>query len=410
MTVPAKLPPADLFTALAETAPTARSYGRRASDARLASQAVAVLRTRADFEALATEWQAFETSCSGALFFQSAGWVRTVFDFEAERGNADFDPVIVTLRDGDGLKAILPLERIKTRLRTMLVPLGDRFSQISDALVADGVVARDALAPLLKAAIAAAPADLISLQKVRAGSRLEAGLGRPIRTGELAGAPFENLTDWADFEAYFQSIRTKTRKNLRSSRNRLSRDGTLEHHVATGGEALRETMLRTIFGRAGRLEEQGLTSRAFSDPAFAKFCSSLVDHPEVGLMAMSLTLNGEPLSEQWGFVHNGRYYIFMTTRDFTSSEESPGKLHMKDAMEVAFEKGLKTVDFMTPIMPYKQTWCRQVTEVHDYALPVTLKGMLLVQVWDKALRPFAKHVFSQLPQGFRQFVMKRLGR
>jgi CelD/BcsL family acetyltransferase involved in cellulose biosynthesis len=402
--------PGDMFEAIAATAPQATSYGRRATGLRVGSHAVAVLRTRADFEALAGEWQALEASCTGALFFQSAGWVRTVFDFEAERGNAGFDPVIVTLHDADGLKAILPLERIRTRLRTMLVPLGDRYSQISDALVADDLPARDTLAPMLKAAIAAAPADLVSLQKVRAGSRLAAGLGKPIKTGEVTGAPFENLTDWADFDAYFQSIRTKTRKNMRSSRNRLSRDGVLEHHVVTGGEGLRETILRTIIGRAGRLEEQGLTSRSFSDPAFAAFCSSLVDHPDVQLMAMSLTRNGEPLSEQWGFVHNQRYYIFMTTRDFGSSEESPGKLHMKDVMEVAFAKGLKTVDFMTPIMPYKLTWCRQVTEVNDYALPITLKGVLSIHLWDKAFRPFAKHVFSQLPQGFRQAVMKGLGR
>ncbi len=402
--------PGNMFEAIAATAPQATSYGRRATDLRVGAHAIAVLRNRADFEVLAAEWQAFEATCSGALFFQSAGWVRTVFDFEVERGNTGFDPVIVTLRDADGLKAILPLERIRTRLRTVLVPLGDRYSQISDALVADDMAARDTLAPMLKAAIAAAPADLVALQKVRAGSRLAAGLGQPIQTGEVAGAPFENLGDWADFDAYFQSIRTKTRKNLRSSHNRLSRDGALEHQVVTAGEELRETILRTIFGRAGRLEEQGLTSRSFSDPAFAKFCSSLVDHPDVSLMAMSLTLNGEPLSEQWGFVHNGRYYIFMTTRDFGSSEESPGKLHMKNVMEVAFAKGLKTVDFMTPIMPYKQTWCRQVTEVYDYALPITLKGMLSIHLWDKAARPFAKHVFSQLPQGFRQAVMKRLGR
>lgn len=402
--------PANLFEALAETAPLGQSYGRRAADARFASQTIAVLRGRADFEALASEWRAFEVTCPGALFFQSAGWVRTVFDFEAARGNADFDPVIVTLREGGALKAILPLERISTRLRRMLVPLGDRFAQVSDALVADGMVARDVLAPMLKAAIAAAPVDLVSLQKVRAGSRLEAGLDRPICTGQAVGAPFEPLGEWADFDAYFQSIRVKTRKNMRSSRNRLMRAGKLEHRISRGGEALREIVLRTLYGRAGRLEELGLTSRAFSDPAFAKFCSSLADHPEVELMAMSLTLNGEPLSEQWGFVHNGRYYIFITTRDFALSEESPGKLHMKDVMEAAFAQGLSTVDFMTPVMPYKLTWCRQVTEVNDYALPVTLKGMLLVQLWDRSLRPFAKHIFGRLPQGFRQFVMRRLPR
>ena len=59
-------------------------------------------------------------------------------------------------------------------------------------------------------------------------------------------------------------------------------------------------------------------------------------------------------------------------------------------------------------MPYKTTWCRKVTEVGDFVLPVTLKGLLLAYVWDKALRPFAKHVFSQLPQGFRQGILRRV--
>ena len=61
----------------------------RASSSRLAGRDGAPHPCR--FRGVAAEWQAFETSCSGALFFQSAGWVRTVFDFEAERGNADFD-------------------------------------------------------------------------------------------------------------------------------------------------------------------------------------------------------------------------------------------------------------------------------------------------------------------------------
>lgn len=402
--------PAETFrAAIGAGVPLTAPQSRAAAAARAAAQDIAVLTTRADFDALAAEWQVLETGCSGALFFQSAGWVRAVFDFEARRGNAAFEPVIVVLRRAGQLKAVMPLERISTSLRRMLVPIGDRYSQVSDALIADDMVASDALPALLKAAIAAKPADLISLHKVRAGSRLEAGLANPIRTGETNGAPFEQLGDFADFDAYLQSIRAKTRKNLRSSRNRLSREGVLEHHVRRGGEALREAMLRTIAGRAGRLEEQGLTSRAFSDPAFAAFCSSLVDHPEIELMAMSLTLDGVPLSEQWGFAHNGRYSIFMTTRDFGSSEESPGKLHMKDVMEAAFAQGLKTVDFMTPIMPYKLTWCRQVSVVNDYALAITPRGMLLIHLWDRTLRPLAKHAFSQLPQGFRQFVMKRLG-
>jgi CelD/BcsL family acetyltransferase involved in cellulose biosynthesis len=371
---------------------------------------VAVVRTRADFDAIAGEWLALEDECAGALFFQSTGWVRAIFDFEASRGNAAFQPIIVTLRRDGQLRAVLPLELITSPLRKMLAPLGDRYLQVSDALIADDLVARQAMIPMLKAAITTTRCDLVSLQKVRAGSRLEAGLGAAIRTGPAGGAPFERLTDWADFQSYFASLKPKTRKNMRSSRNRLARDGALTHSIAVGPDAIRDVVLRTIAGRAERLEDQGLTSRAFSDPAFADFCAQLTSQPGVELTAMSLTLNGQSLSDQWGFIHQGRYYIFMTSREFGSSEESPGKLHMKDVMDVAFQRGIDTVDFMTPVMPYKLTWCRQVTTVSDYSLPVTIKGLLLAKLWDHTLRPFAKHIFMQLPHGLRQRLLRRRGK
>ena len=151
---------------------------------------------------------------------------------------------------------------------------------------------------------------------------------------------------------------------MRSSRNRLSRDGALEHRVATGGETVRETMLRTIAGRAGRLEEPGPHLTRLLRPSLHRILSPPSTHqPDVELTAMSLTLDGEPLSDQMGLRPQGRYYVFMTSRDFSSSEDSPGELHMKDVMEAAFARGIETVDFMTPIMPYKLTWCREVATV-----------------------------------------------
>jgi CelD/BcsL family acetyltransferase involved in cellulose biosynthesis len=368
---------------------------------------VEIVRDRAGFESIAAEWLELEAECIGALFFQSTGWVRAIFDFEASR-NSRFEPVIVTLRRDGKLRAVLPLELIATPMRRILAPLGDRYIQISDALIASDLVARDALTLMLKAAITTTRCDVVSLQKVRAGSRLASGLSNPIRTGPAGGAPFERLTDWADFDSYFASLKPKTRKNMRSSRNRLARGGVLEHRIAKDPEMVREVVLRTIAGRAGRLEDQGLTSRSFSDPAFTEFCAALTDQPGVELTAMTLTRDGVPLSDQWGFVHKDRYYIFMTSRDFGSSEESPGKLHMKDVMEAAFLRGIDTVDFMTPVMPYKLTWCRQVATVRDYSLAVTLKGLLLVHIWDHALRPFAKHIFTQLPTALRQALMKRV--
>jgi len=369
--------------------------------------AIAVLRSREEFEAIAADWQALEAEVPGATFFQSAGWARAIFAHEGKRSG--LDPVIVTLRKCGRLVAVLPLQRLSGGL-SILTPLGDGFAQFSDMLAADILDPAETAAKLIAAALAAAPCDLISLHKVRDDGHLVAGLRHAVETGEEQGAPFERLSEWADFDAYFGSIRAKTRKNMRSSRNRLSRDGLLEHRMAADEAETRAAVARIVEGRADRLKEQGLTSRAFADPGFAGFCESLVGMDGIEIMALSLNRDGQPLSEQWGFVHNGRYYIFMTSRDFGASEESPGKLHMKDVMETCFARGIETVDFMTPIMAYKQTWCRQLTGVRDYAIPVTFKGWARIHIWDRCVRPGLKRLFTALPASLRAVLLRATGR
>jgi CelD/BcsL family acetyltransferase involved in cellulose biosynthesis len=123
---------------------------------------------------------------------------------------------------------------------------------------------------------------------------------------------------------------------------------------------------------------------------------------------MSLTHNGTPIAEQWGFVHGGRYYAFVASRDFTMGEESPGKLHLKNVIETGFTRGLSTVDLLVPVMPYKLTWASGVTEVQDYAVPVSLKGRARVHLWDQMLRPLVKAAYLALPQGVRTRLMAAL--
>ncbi|WP_375451078.1 GNAT family N-acetyltransferase [uncultured Devosia sp.] len=389
--------------------PDDRPQVRPAAVASIAGQGLSVIRTAAQFEALAPEWLALETEADGAQFFQSAGWARAIFAFEAARDTGRFDPIIVALRQNGRLRAVLPLERLGGALR-ILVPLGDGFAQFTDLLCAPDLDTKAAVDAMLAAAIKAAPCDLVSLHKVRSDGHLVAGLSGAVQTGEALGAPFERLTDWADFEGYFASIRPKTRKNMRSGRNRLEREGPLEHRIALGDAAIGAVVARIVAGRANRLKEQGLTSRAFADRDFAGFCAGLAGAAGIEVMALSLCRDGEPLSEQWGFVHGGRYYIFMTSRDFGSSEESPGKLQMKDVMQASFARGIRTVDFMTPIMPYKQTWCRQLAQVRDYAIPVTPKGWLRINLWDRRARPRLKRVVNGLPKPLRTALLRLVGK
>lgn len=366
-----------------------------------------VLRSREALDAMAHRWQGLERFSQGANLFQSLGWARSIFDFEASRGNSAFDPVIAIIEDGQRLVGVLPLERVRTGARSLLVPLGHAFAQISDVLLAPGVEPVAAVAQLLRSAIQAAPSDGVSLLKVRAGSALALGMPNThIMTGEEQGAPYVALDAFPDFATYFATVRTKTRKNMRNARNRLEREGSLEHRVITDPSEQMALITRTLGGRADRLKAQGLTSRAFRDGGFIGFCKSLVARGDMSILAFSLQHNGHPLAEQWGFVAGGRYYAFVASRDFSNSDESPGKLHLREIIEACAQRGLKGCDLGVPVMPYKLTFATETIALHDYALPITPRGWLLIQLWDVRLRPSLKRLMLGMPAGARAGLMR----
>lgn len=370
----------------------------------------AALRTRDQLEALAQRWQGLERLAGGFGLFQSLGWARAVFDFEAARGNADFDPVIAILEDGQRLVGLLPLERVRTGARSLLVPLGHAFGQISDVLLDPHVDAAEAVGHLLKAANAAAPSDGVSLLKVRDGSALARGMPENhVQTGEEQGAPYVALDAFPDFASYFSTVRTKTRKNMRNARNRLEREGTLAHQVVTAPAEQLALIERTLGGRADRLKEQGLTSRAFRDGGFLAFCRSLPARPDMAVLAFSLTHQGRHLAEQWGFVHGGRYYAYVASRDFSHSDESPGKLHLREIIEACAERGIRGCDLGVPVMPYKLTFATETLVVRDYALSLTPRGWLVFQVWDMRLRPGLKRLLLATPARLRALLLRLVG-
>ena len=369
-----------------------------------------VIRDRAGIEAIADRWLGLEAYGKGFNLFQSLGWARAIFDFERDRGNNAFDPVIATISDGRRLVGILPLERIRTGARELLVPLGHGFAQTSDALVDADVDPRAAVTRLLRAATAVAQSDGISLLKVRDGSALAQGLPRTsIQTGAEQGAPYVALDAFPDFARYFSTIRGKTRKNMRNARNRLEREGPVEHQLVARADERRALIERTLEGRAGRLREQGLTSRAFRDSGFRDFCTGLVARDDIDLRAFSLHHQGRPLAEQWGFVHAGRYYAYVASRDFSHSDESPGKLHLSDIIRSCAEQGLRGCDLGVPVMPYKLTFATETIVVRDYALPITPRGWVMFHAWDVGLRPLMKRLVLALPAGLRSGLMRLAG-
>jgi CelD/BcsL family acetyltransferase involved in cellulose biosynthesis len=119
---------------------------------------------------------------------------------------------------------------------------------------------------------------------------------------------------------------------------------------------------------------------------------------------MSLTIDGAPAADQWGFVFNDRYYAYVATWQPEFEEASPGKLHLEEVIRACHEQGLKVVDLLMPAARYKFTWTDQAVTVADYALPLAVTAQLQFSLWSGKLRPWLKRTALRVPAGLRSRV------
>lgn len=368
---------------------------------------IEVVAGRVGFAALEADWRSLEAVTEAPALFQSFDWCRSVWDHHAGGGHA-FQPLIIALRERGRLVGLLPLQRVRSGLMQFATGFGEPYQQYTSVLLAPDAPS-DAAGRLLDAACHL-DCDGLSLLKVRNDSPLAPLLAarRAIRSNEDA-APFVDLRPYADFKAYHATVNAKTRKNMRNTRNRLGRTGELGHRVLTDPAAVRALVTRAHAGRERWLVDQGLTSRAFRDPSFGAFGQALA-RPDSGLqlMAMSLTLDGRPIADQWGIVFNDRYYAYVATWAPEMEEASPGKLHLEEVIRACHERGIGVADFLIPAARYKFTWTDQAMPVADYAIPLSLPAQLHFLLWSGTLRPALKRLALRLPPHIRSRAARLL--
>lgn len=362
---------------------------------------VSVVTERPGFDGLADQWRAIEGTARGAVLFQSYDWCRAVWDHWLRKARS-FEPRILIARKGGEIVGVLPLQIVRRGPLRMATGLAEPFQQYSDAILAldQGKEVVDAL---LGAALQLDGCDGLELLKVREDSPLACSLASrgAVRAAEDA-APYIDLHGFEKFADYHATVKPKTRKNIRNSRNRITRMHRFEHRVVTSREEIRVLVARTFRGRERWLQELGLTSRAFRENTFADFLDEVAGAGYgLWVLAMSLEADGKPIADQWGFVFNGRYYAYGATWDPGYEEFSPGKLHLEDVIRACHERGIATADFLMPAASYKLTWTDDVMLVADFALPCSWRGRIYASCWIGALRPQLKRLALAAPDWAR---------
>ncbi|MDJ0612085.1 MAG: GNAT family N-acetyltransferase [Rhizobiaceae bacterium] len=365
---------------------------------------ITVLQTAAAIRRFAPEWEVLEAQTNSHDLFQSWAWCEVIL--EHKKNDAQFEPFIVVVRCGAEVQGILPLG-LGTRFgQKILTGFAEPYQQYTELLCKNAVSPGDIFEAMLPA-IRSSGADLMHLGQVREnGVLFEAIKEKVSPSGEMDSAPYVQLSNWQDFEDYFSTLKAKTRKNMRNARNRLSKSDELSHEFHRSGDGFTAVVQRTFKQRAEWLKRTGLTSRAFSDDEFSQLLDRLAtigesENCKLQFLAMSLKHGDKQIAEQWGFVHKGCYYAFMSGWDFAYEAVSPGKLHLEDVLRTCYELGLDKADFMIPAVPYKQTWTRSEVTVQDYVLPISFTGRVYNNLWLNFMRPWAKYMYYKIPREWR---------
>lgn len=374
----------------------------------------AILKEPAEITAIAAQWRALEARVTQPVFFQSHAWCSHVLRNGAGDPAQDgIAPRIVCVHQAGELVGLWPLRLMHQMGARLLTDLSDPYGQYADALIAPEADAAAVFQSMLAVIRQAGETDGLLLHKVRADAALAPFLAHHgKRAGDSERAPFIRLADHTSFEAFHLTVNPKTRKNLRNNRNRLARVGEVMHEVVVDPATRRQVINRAFDLRLELLEDRGHTSRAYNDPAFRNFVAALADDAsgDLELLVMALSLQGRDLAIQWGFVHNGRYYAYVAARSTFHEDASPGRLHLAHVLATCMARGIAVADLLAPAAPYKLSWTSDATPIADWTLALTWRGRMVLDLWDKRLRPTARAVLLNLPLAVRRPLVRLMRR
>jgi CelD/BcsL family acetyltransferase involved in cellulose biosynthesis len=365
---------------------------------------VRLLESTEQFASIKGAWLELEQQTEQPCFFQSFAWCGHVAEVMTRTYPGQYKPLVaVAERDGHPV-ALWPLSRQKQAGIWYLRPLDDPFGQFAGILGHDAEAVTRLVEETLRVVSDRGLAGALRFEFVLAGSLLErALLSQSVQCRGETGAPVLDLRSWPSIEALKSSRNKKTMKNLRNARNRLAKAGAHEHRVARTAGSVAEIITATLARRTAWLEDKGLTAPQFRSKAHEEVLSGGgtwgLDQQRLGF---ELMCGGKAIAHQWGFVHQKRYYAFMSAVDPDAVHLSAGRLHLSFVIDDSMREGIEAIEMLTPASEYKLVWTDSVRMLRDMARPLSAAGWAVDFVWARTLRPVVKACFYALPASLRR--------
>lgn len=200
--------------------------------------------------------------------------------------------------------------------------------------------------------------SLEQFSKLAAAANLHTGVW------QSSNSPYLPLT--GTWDEYWASLGSKFRGNIRNRLSRLTRIGEPSLETLTG-----PAQIEAACGDAWRLEASGWKhdegTSIGSDANVQRFYSLLAERAtERGwLRLLFLTVGGRRIAMSYGACYDGRLFLFKTGYDPEYHACSPFKLLTYFAIQDAYARGLREIDFLGESEPWKQEWT-EAARGHDW--------------------------------------------
>ena len=270
-----------------------------------------------------------------------------------------------------------------------------------EPVIADGPDTASKIAAALDHAARAGGIDVFRFRYVRGDTPFAAVLagrrGAQITTSQSASIDWRQFRDW---DGYWDDLRPSLKTELRRKARQLEKLGTLRFEMLQTREDT-VAALDWLFHH----QRQWFIDNNKSPARFETrrpFLDSYVEYGRIsGSLCLSrLTLNGEMIAAELGFIHNGRHSPLILTHDPTWRKYAPGKLLSEKTLRWSMEAGLSSYDFHDGKYEYKRRWAPIEAPLLGFAVPYSRRAAVIMACRRTPIGELAQKVIGGSVPGY----------
>ncbi|MGL1920968.1 MAG: GNAT family N-acetyltransferase [Hyphomicrobiales bacterium] len=238
--------------------------------------------------------------------------------------------------------------------------------------------------------------DALHLRNVRADAHIHNYCQKHGTILANKKAPWIDLSQYENYEAFFNSTSKTTRKVYRKLYRNFE---NIENNIYVDEQITPELIKEVLALKASQLSSYGLSSRVFVDPQnIAELVEAFANpSPDLKTIIGTIRIDGALISAAISHAKADVFYGYIIAMDVKFTSFSPGNAQVIANVEWAMQQGITVFDFLAPSDDYKFKWSKDnYTAAYDFLMPMSSKGRLYGSVYLQFLRPKLKKAYLAL--------------